>query len=274
MKEQLRKNNVRKYLTVGIILLFVGTIIVPSIPGHLIFYDDTVPPITTICFNGTIGNNSWYISDVSVALIATDNESGVNATYYRMDHGDLEKYFSPFLVTSEGEHTITYYSVDNTGNSEVIQNASLKIDQASSMVWFGYEKIRFGKALIYANASDSVSGVDKVEFYILDDFLGIVTEPPYIFIYYGFSIPAHVRVFDKAGNSYTPYLPDSPSYSYFLNRMTGIISNVTISEDSISFHAIFVFTHYSGILRNTQMTLPNSYVGYIGKFFMNAVFYP
>ena len=111
--------------------------------------------------------------------------------------------------------------------------------------------------------------MDKVEFYIEDVFQGTVSEPPYLWICNGNMRFSLVIAYDKAGNYYIPQIPDPFLYT----RMTGIISDVNITEESVSFHAILVFT-YHGILRDEQVTYPNSYVGYIGRFFMNAVFYP
>jgi hypothetical protein len=152
-----------------------------------------------------------------------------------------------------------------------VKSASLKIDQIGPEVWFAIAKIRFGKWFIYANASDSTSGMDKVEFYVEDILQGTVSEPPYLWICNGSMRFALVIVYDKAGNAIIPPLPDP--YPILHTRITGMISNVNITDESISFYAILVLTH-DGILTNKQITYPNSYVGYIGKFFMNAVFYP
>ncbi len=47
---------------------------------------DNYPPITNASLSGTLGANGWYISNVSVHLDAVDNGSGVNQTYYNLDH--------------------------------------------------------------------------------------------------------------------------------------------------------------------------------------------
>ena len=260
----------RKWLTVGIILLFIGTVIVPSISGYLIS-DDAIPPVTIISLNGTIGNNDWYVSIVTVTLVAVDNMSGVNITLYMLDNSEWEIYNSSFVISSDGVHTIEYYSVDNAGNKEDVKSASFKIDQIGPNVWFAIAKIRFGKWFIYANASDSTSGMDKVEFYVEDVFQGTVFELPYLWICNGSMRFSLVIAYDKAGNYCIPQIPDP--YPILHTRMTGIISNVNITEESVSFHTILVFT-YHGILRDEQVTYPSCYVGYIGGFFLNAVFYP
>ena len=265
-------NVLRKSLAIGIILLFVGIVFIPSAPGNLL-NDDTTPQITAIALDGTMGNDNWFISNVNISFYATDNQSGVNITYYALDSGEWTIYIHPFTVTANYMHLIKYYSVDNAGNVEDVKSEYFKIDKTPPEVWFAVEKIRCGKFLIYAEANDDVSGMDRVEFYIDDIFKTKVIKPPYLWIYTGSTGFSEVIGYDRAGNSYLPQLPLG-SESYFLNRMTGMITNVTISEESVSFYAILVLTHYSGILWKTQITLPNSYVGYLGKFFMNVVFFP
>jgi hypothetical protein len=258
----------RKCLAIGIILLFAGTIIVPSVPGNLL-NDDTTPPITSIALNGTMGKNGWYVSKVNVTLNATDYGSGVDRTKYRINYAEWKTYVDGFIIKGDGWYEISYYSIDKAENAEDIKTASLKIDQTSPSVWlFAVGKIRWGKFLIYVEAYDHGSEMDKVEFYIDDIFKTTVIRPPYLWIYTGSTGFASVIAYDKAGNSYIP--PQSPEY---LNRLTGVISDVNITEATVTFKAIFVITH-GAILANKQITYPNSYVGYIGKFFMNAVFYP
>src|SRR5262249_31302814 len=43
---------------------------------------DLTKPVTSAALSGTLGDNNWYTSDVRVSLPATDNLSGVAATYY------------------------------------------------------------------------------------------------------------------------------------------------------------------------------------------------
>ncbi len=56
---------------------------------------DLIPPTTNLTLSGTLGNNSWYISDVQVNLTATDNVggSGINKTEYTFDNSYLISFF-------------------------------------------------------------------------------------------------------------------------------------------------------------------------------------
>ena len=75
-----------KTLAVDVILLFIGMGINPAIANN----DDTTPPITTHTLDPPEpdGLNGWYVSNVNVTLTATDDMSGVNVTYYRINGGE------------------------------------------------------------------------------------------------------------------------------------------------------------------------------------------
>jgi hypothetical protein len=90
--------------------------------------DDTVKPVTTASLSGTVGNNGWYTSGVSVTLSATDDRSGVAGTWYSIDGGGYAGYGGRFTVSAQGSHTVSYYSRDNAGNQESPKSTSFKID--------------------------------------------------------------------------------------------------------------------------------------------------
>ncbi len=74
---------------------------------------DYTPPVTTF-------------SEVSsrVSLTATDNASGIAATYYILDGKPAQTYAGPMNPGPPGSHTITYWSVDNAGNTEAKHTTS------------------------------------------------------------------------------------------------------------------------------------------------------
>jgi len=81
-------------------------------------YTDTLPPITTCILEGD-SQHTIFLSNVTVILSALDNGSGVASTMYKLDAGDWTTYTGAFLVTEEGTHTLTFYSKDRYGNSEI-----------------------------------------------------------------------------------------------------------------------------------------------------------
>ncbi len=87
---------------------------------------DTIPPVTTATLSGILQGGA-YISPVQVTLAATDNASGVAATYYEIDGGAQQTYSSPFTVNTLGNHTVGFYSVDMAGNVEASNYISFTI---------------------------------------------------------------------------------------------------------------------------------------------------
>jgi hypothetical protein len=113
----------KKFLAIGIILLFILLAGSP-IPGISYYRDDTTPPVTTISFipPESSGQNGWYVYDVTVILNASDNDSGVNVTKYRVYYQPWKNYTEPFILSKEGRDIqIEYFSVDNAGNIETVK---------------------------------------------------------------------------------------------------------------------------------------------------------
>ena len=71
---------------------------------------DTTPPVTTCVITGT--------NPVTITLTATDDMSGVNHTYYKIDDGTYATYTAPVVFSAAGDHTVFFYSVDIKGNIE------------------------------------------------------------------------------------------------------------------------------------------------------------
>jgi hypothetical protein len=87
---------------------------------------DQIPPVTTCTLEGTLEGNV-YTSDVTVTLSATDAQSGVNYTMYKLDSGEWTIYTAPFVVTEDGAHTVLFYSVDFAGNQETEKTKTFTI---------------------------------------------------------------------------------------------------------------------------------------------------
>lgn len=131
------------------------------------FVTDITPPTTTAALSGTLGSNGWYRSGVQVTLSATDDISGVAHTYYQVDGGAQQTYAGPFTVSGDGNHTVTFWSVDNTGNVETAQEQAINIDTTApaltasanpSVIWPANGGMV--NVTISGKISDSLSGVD------------------------------------------------------------------------------------------------------------------
>lgn len=98
--------------------------------------EDTTPPTSMkIAKAGPLGNGVDWISPLTnFSFTATDDYSGVNATYYRTWYNgswsNWTKYTTPFTLNGTGAHYIEYYSVDNAGNKEAVQNQTHYLDDS------------------------------------------------------------------------------------------------------------------------------------------------
>ncbi|HEX5571943.1 MAG TPA: hypothetical protein VFX31_11170, partial [Ktedonobacterales bacterium] len=84
--------------------------------------DLTAPTTSAVAPSG------WNNTSVTVNLDATDNLSGVFATYYIVD-GGAQQMGASVAFSAEGDHTLQYWSVDNAGNSETAHTIHVKIDK-------------------------------------------------------------------------------------------------------------------------------------------------
>jgi photosystem II stability/assembly factor-like uncharacterized protein len=99
---------------VGVVIGKNGVILRTTTGGYP---DDTAPPETNCTLTGIL-QGDIYISNVTVMLSATDDISGVASTVYKLDDGLWTTYTEPFQVTSDGNHLLRFYSIDNVGNAE------------------------------------------------------------------------------------------------------------------------------------------------------------
>jgi hypothetical protein len=72
--------------------------------------------------------SAWNNTDVTVNLNASDALSGVAATYYSLD-GGAQQSGTSIPISSEGTHTLQFWSVDNAGNIEAAKSVDVKIDK-------------------------------------------------------------------------------------------------------------------------------------------------
>jgi hypothetical protein len=133
---------------------------------------DITSPVTTISLNGTLGNNGWYTSSVIVTLNATDSQSGVNYTKYKIDNDGWSIYTGPFVISGDGEHVISYYSVDTIGNVEITKSANLSIDTTAPLTThtfsgtMGYNNWYISNVTIALTATDTDSGINNTYYQV------------------------------------------------------------------------------------------------------------
>ena len=186
---------------------------------------DTAAPTTSIYITGDEGNEGWYRSNIKITLEAFDDGSGVDCIYYVIDGGNKEVYRHPITISEEGFHTFSYWAVDYAGNEEEHHTIEFGIDKhrpdvsitrprrgyvyiLDSKMWkslLGWTLI-LGGVTIEASASDSLSGIDRVEFYLDDTLQQRVSGEQSVYRWKCRSSMLFIhlisaRAFDKAGNS-------------------------------------------------------------------------
>ncbi|WP_349654881.1 endo-1,4-beta-xylanase [Neobacillus sp. DY30] len=124
---------------------------------------DTVSPVTT-----DNAPEDWVNKDVTVTFSANDDDSGVAATYYTVDNGAVQSGNS-VTISDEGVHTLTYWSVDNAGNSEPVKTKTIKLDKTAPTLTIKLDKTILSPAnqkmvpiTAAINASDAYSGIHSV----------------------------------------------------------------------------------------------------------------
>ncbi|WP_210479605.1 OmpL47-type beta-barrel domain-containing protein [Naasia sp. SYSU D00948] len=78
-------------------------------------------------------SNTWVNGSVNVSLTPTDGLSGVASTSYTIDGGAAQT-GTRFTLSTEGEHTVTYFSVDKAGNAEAPRTATILIDRTAPTI--------------------------------------------------------------------------------------------------------------------------------------------
>jgi len=135
---------------------------------------DTIPPVTAVTLEGTMGGGGWYRSDVRVVLVAVDNAggSGVKGTEYSLDGGaSWQPYGGPFAISREGRTALAFRSVDNAGNVEAARIQEVKIDKTAPEITITRpqpgEVLPSGTALSFG-ARDALSGLAGVSASLFD----------------------------------------------------------------------------------------------------------
>jgi len=239
---------------------------------------DEVPPVTILDhITGTQGLNNWYTSQsVTVWLSSYDlpegTGSGVNHTYYMINHGSTMEYDPdsgiPLVVTQNsswmGIWDVTFWSVDRSmnieDNTQPDNTIQVKIDAERPYVQIT-EPVNEQQVnlpfWVRANVSDNAA-IDRVEFDIepfgQNPGLPYVdTEPPFEWLCniteihqerssggqsLGVNKMVRAQVFDKSGQSWISevWVYISNMESYGKRFLIGFLKNREIGDYDITFN--------------------------------------
>ncbi|WP_281890509.1 endo-1,4-beta-xylanase [Paenibacillus sp. YYML68] len=106
--------------------------------GVIRLLGDMTPPVTTAALQPTQPNGtSWYSEGVTLALTASDDQSGVAVMQYSADNGlNWINYSQPVAFAQDGTYTLAYRSIDHADNREAAQSTTLHIDRTAPSVTF------------------------------------------------------------------------------------------------------------------------------------------
>lgn len=171
---------------------------------------DKTAPTTTATPTGTVGDNGWFTSNVTVGMSATDNGgSGVKQITYSASGAQpiasttVPGSSATLTATTEGTTTVAYFATDNAGNVEVSHTLTVQIDKTNptASVNSGPAALtNSSSATFNFSGSDATSGVDHLQ-YSLDSAAFITATSPLTLT--GLLDGSHtfaVRAVDAAGN--------------------------------------------------------------------------
>ena len=175
---------IKKILAICVITLFFTTISTSvnginnySSPMKRNFLTPPMPQV-----EGTLGDNSWYISDVYVSFLY--DPKLVKEIGYFFNEIWHEYTDTPFLVSGEGEYLIPWYWIDEDSIRHDMFPIAFQIDTTPPTIQITKDvdeqsyDIRFN-----ATCSDSVSDIEFVEFYLDDELVLTIDEEPYTYLW-------------------------------------------------------------------------------------------
>jgi hypothetical protein len=211
------------YVKKILILMMVGILVFSGVGiagATIVTYNKTTHDFVSssldeLCYpvlNGTLGDNGWYVSNVTVSFVYDPEK--VATVYYILDGAESTMYTMPFEVCEDEEHYICWYYIDYYGNYSGAECKNFKIDQTPpelNITWYvfkekdGWDTPWFVKFTALCN--DNTSGMDRVEFGIKFVTQNIDYDFPYEWTieWWDFIVPPESFLsfiaFDKAGNS-------------------------------------------------------------------------
>jgi hypothetical protein len=134
--------------------------------------DSTPPVLDPASLNGSLGNAGWYLSDVMAQLFASDSGSGVATIYAFLDNVEtsISGGSGSIAITGDAIHSLSFYAVDQKGNTSGTTTMSIKIDTTAPTI--------SGTALSQPNQYGWYNSAMEVEFAASDALSGLADHSP------------------------------------------------------------------------------------------------
>jgi len=132
---------------------------------------DVTPPTVSAAVTGP-WSAGWYTDSVDVRFTASDDLSGLAAILFRVDGGPWQTYKMPFIIDSQGPHTLDFAAVDAAGNLGATQSFLFQIDslapetRASLQGTAGEDGWFVSRVQVSLIAMDGSSGVASMRYRI------------------------------------------------------------------------------------------------------------
>lgn len=182
--------------------------------------EDTTPPVTVATVNGLAEDARHAWPAPTVVDLHPEDPCGVASTAVRVDGGEWQEAVAVTLATP-GTHIVEYGSIDRLGNVEATRNLTVLIDDAPPQValtrptegtlYLADEPVAqagmlvvVGPLTVRADATDELSGVDRVEFFVDGELVASDATAPYSFLWESARPGPHTitaRAVDAAGNA-------------------------------------------------------------------------
>lgn len=123
---------------------------------------DMTAPATAASQNPAQPASGWNNGDVTVTLSPSDSGSGIASTSYRIDGGAAQPYMQPFVISAEGDHTVTFSSIDVADNAEIEQSVHVRVDKTAPVPAIDIAPAPNGAGWNNTDVNVTVSGTDLI----------------------------------------------------------------------------------------------------------------
>jgi hypothetical protein len=128
---------------------------------------DATAPVTHLIYDASALVTTTTVFSLEAQDPVTQNVvSGVQLSYLALDGGTFTAYSAPFHFSAGGLHTIQWYSVDNVGNRESVQSASVQVyvDTTSPVTSLSYAPMAVNVGGVPFITSSTVVVLSAVDF--------------------------------------------------------------------------------------------------------------
>jgi hypothetical protein len=153
--------------------------------GGVFRLSDAAPPVSTAVVTPLPNGAGWNNTNVTVQLTATDVGSGVQRLVYAAIGAQaiaatiVNGSSAAIPLTAEGTTTLTFFAVDNAGNSETPHTVTVKIDKTPPTVTCSATpNVLWPPNQQMVNVSTSVTVTDALSGSAGYDLLGVTSSEP------------------------------------------------------------------------------------------------